>query len=79
MKTDKLHRGRLVKSIPTKCQLVGFRQTCRRVAIGLVVFSLALVLLGPAWAADGDLDPNFNPGVGVNYVPALWGQVFTMT
>jgi len=36
---------------------------------------LALVLLGSAWAADGDLDPNFNPGVGAHSVPILWGKL----
>ena len=79
MKTDKLHRVRLVKPLLTKCQLVGLRQAGRRVAIGLAVFSLALVLLGPAWAADGALDPNFNPGVGANFVPVLWAKSITMT
>ena len=74
MKTDKLHRVRLVKSLPTKCHLVGLRQACRRVALGLAVFSLALVLLGPAWAASGALDPSFNPGVGVKSIPFLWGR-----
>ena len=28
--------------------------------------------LGPAWAADGALDPSFNPGVGVSNIPFLW-------
>lgn len=76
MKTDKLYRVRLVKSLLTTGQLVGLRQACRRVAIGLAVFSLALVLLGTAWAADGDLDPFFNPGVGANFVPTVWTQVY---
>ena len=76
MNTGNLQRVRLVKSLPTTCLLVGLSQACRRAAVGLVILSLALVLLGPAWAADGDLDPNFNPGLGVTYVPALWGQVF---
>ncbi|MBU4356255.1 MAG: delta-60 repeat domain-containing protein, partial [Proteobacteria bacterium] len=75
MNTDNLQRVRLVKSLPTTCHLVGLRQACRRVAVGLVVFSLALFLLGPAWAADGDLDPSFNPGVGVKSVPMLWGRI----
>jgi hypothetical protein len=74
MKTDKLHQVGLVKSLPANCKLVGLRQVCRRVALGLAIFSLALVLLGPAWAGDGDLDPNFNPGAGVHAVPMLWGQ-----
>ena len=72
MKTDKLYRVRLVKSLLTTGQLVGLRQACRRVAIGLAVFSLALVLLGTAWAADGDLDLSFNPGAGVSNIPILW-------
>ena len=76
MKTDKVHRVRLVKPLPATCRLVGLSQACRRAALGLAVFALALVLLGPAWAADGDLDPNFNPGVGANTVPILWSQSF---
>src|SRR5665647_981952 len=76
MNTDNLPRARLVKSLPTTCHLVGLRQACRRVAIGLAVFALALVLLGPAWAANGDLDPSFNPGLGVHRVPILWDQKY---
>jgi uncharacterized delta-60 repeat protein len=74
MNTDKLHRVRLVKSSPTTCQPVGLPQACRRAALGLVVFALALVLLGPAWAGSGALDPSFNPGVGVKSIPFLWGR-----
>ena len=40
----------------------------------LAVFALALVLLGPAWAGGGALDPSFNPGVGVKSIPFLWGR-----
>jgi hypothetical protein len=76
MKTDRLHRVRLVKSLPAKCHLVGLWQAWRRVAVGLAVLALALVLLGPAWAADGDLDPSFNPGAGADGVPILWTQVY---
>lgn len=75
METDKLLRVRLVKPLPTKCQFWGLRQACRRAAIGLAVFSLVLVLLGPAWAGSGALDPSFNPGVGVKSIPFLWGRV----
>lgn len=52
---------------------MGLPQACRRIAHGLAVFSLALVLLGPAWAGSGDLDPSFNPGIGVTRLPMLWG------
>jgi uncharacterized delta-60 repeat protein len=76
MQTDRLHRLRLVTSLPAKRRFGGLRQTCRRVALGLAVFSLVLVLLGPAWAADGDLDPSFNPGAGADGVPILWTQVY---
>lgn len=69
MKTDTLRRIRLVKSFATTCHLVGLRRAWRRIALGLAVFSLALVLLGPAWAGDGDLDPSFNPGAGVTRLP----------
>ena len=72
MKTDRLHRIRLVKSFATTCHLVGLRQASRRIALGLAVFALALVLLGPAWAASGALDPSFNPGLGVSNIPTLW-------
>ena len=74
MKTDRLHRIRLVKSLATICHLGGLRQACRRIALGLAVFSLALVLLGPAWAGSGALDPSFNPGAGVQSIPFLWGR-----
>jgi uncharacterized delta-60 repeat protein len=74
MNTDKLHRVRLVKSLPAKSRIVGLLQACRRTALGLAAFSLALVLLGPAWAADGDLDRSFDPGAGVSSSPMLWGQ-----
>lgn len=75
MKTDTLHRIRLVKSLATTCHLGGLTQACRRVALVLAVFSLALVLRGPAWAGDGDLDLSFDPGAGVSSSPMLWGQI----
>jgi uncharacterized delta-60 repeat protein len=74
MNTDKLHRVRLVKSLPAKSRIVGLLQVCRRIALGLAVFSLALVLLGPAWAGSGALDTSFNPGAGVKSIPFLWGR-----
>ena len=74
MKTDNLHRVWLIKSLSATCQLVGLRQVCRRVAIGVAVFGLALVLLGTAWAGAGALDPTFDPGAGVKSIPFLWGR-----
>ena len=79
MKTDNLHRVRLIKSLSATCQLVGLRQVCRRVAIGLAVFGLALVWLGTAWAGAGALDPTFDPGAGVKSIPFLWGRPITPT
>jgi hypothetical protein len=74
MKTDKLHRVRLIKSLSATCQFVGLRKVCRRAALGLAVFSLGLVLLGTAWAGAGALDPTFDPGAGVKSIPFLWGR-----
>jgi uncharacterized delta-60 repeat protein len=38
------------------------------------VVTLTLFALSPARAADGGLDPSFNPGAGVGRAPILWGQ-----
>jgi uncharacterized delta-60 repeat protein len=56
-----------------------------RGGLSLLVLALCLSLafLGPALAADGDLDPSFNAGVGpldgVQAIPELRGQVFYNT
>jgi uncharacterized delta-60 repeat protein len=76
MQTINLRRFRLVKSLPATCHFVGLAQACRRLAVMLAVISLALVLLGPAWAGNGPLDPNFNPGLGVSNIPLLWSPSY---
>jgi uncharacterized delta-60 repeat protein len=51
----------------------------RRVRCGLALLLLALCFfltsLPPSMAADGDLDPSFNPGTGVSSSPMLWGRI----
>ena len=74
MKTDRLHWVKLMKSLPAKCHLMGLPQACRRAAVGVAVFALALVLVGPAWAGGGALDKSFDPGVGVKSIPFLCGH-----
>jgi hypothetical protein len=48
----------------------------RRLIAALGAIALALSFLAPAWAKDGDLDPNFNPGVGAAHSPILAAQYY---
>ncbi len=52
----------------------GLRRTWRLLAVWLGVLGLLLASLSPAAAADGALDPNFNPGLGVSKIPMIRAQ-----
>jgi Domain of unknown function (DUF5122) beta-propeller len=58
------------------CRLSPRRAHCRRLLGILGVIALALLFLAPAWAKDGDLDPNFNSGVGAAHSPILPAQYY---
>jgi uncharacterized delta-60 repeat protein len=57
-------------------QTYSYRPKPFRVTIFLMVFCLSLAWLSPAWAGDGDLDTNFNPGLGVTNLPMLWSPTY---
>jgi uncharacterized delta-60 repeat protein len=44
---------------------------CRAFLVLLLLVTLAAVSLTPVWAADGTLDPSFNPGTGVKQIPIV--------
>jgi uncharacterized delta-60 repeat protein len=46
-----------------------------RTAVLLGACCLALAWLGSAWAADGALDPSFNPGAGAQKIPIVRGKI----
>jgi uncharacterized delta-60 repeat protein len=52
----------------------GLGRTWRLLALWLGVLGLLLASLSPAAAADGALDPNFNPGLGVSKIPMIRAQ-----
>ena len=62
------------KIFPIKRHLFTPGKSWPRIMIILGVLGLTLMLLAPAWAADGALDPTFDPGAGVGNSPMLWGR-----
>jgi hypothetical protein len=62
------------KQFLSKRPLFTLVKSWRRIMVILGVASLTLLALAPAWAGDGDLDPSFNPGLGVSKIPILRGK-----
>ena len=69
-----------IKPFQAKARPAGLGQAWRGLSVLLLVLGLVLVLLSPAAAGDGALDPTFNTGSGqfsgVQIIPEIRGQVF---
>jgi uncharacterized delta-60 repeat protein len=62
----------------SKPKPVGFPRACRRLTLWLWAICLVTILVMPAFAADGDLDPSFITGsgqnAGVQTIPEIRGR-----
>ena len=75
MQDERLFGGTMINFFLAKTHLPGLRRPWRLITVLVMALGLLLALLGPAAAADGALDPSFNPGLGVQKIPILRGQV----
>jgi uncharacterized delta-60 repeat protein len=82
MKPDQSLSAGPAAPCPTRPRPIARQRTRLGLAL-LLALCLSLVLPGPAFAADGDLDPSFitgpGPFAGAQWLPGIRGQVFYPT